>query len=193
MSVRGLAVVALLLGALCAGAGFLLADRLGWCGVEPPAEWTFVNPTLDVVRGQRVVLRPILEGVPSLRYTFLATILEPAADDEVAPVPHLRAGVEEWSDDEWRFRPPVASLVLCQLGALTAQEWLQEIRPVREVRGERGDRMLLKAVFGHRSGAVVTYYHDPSQRVPAVGWTRCEMVAEGQMPEINFASDGGVN
>jgi hypothetical protein len=106
MSVRGLASVAVLLGALCAGAGFLLCDRLGWSRDEPPPAWTFVNPTLQVARGQRVVLRSIVAGVPSLRYTFLPTILEPASDEEV-PIPHLRAGVEEETDDEWRFRPPV--------------------------------------------------------------------------------------
>jgi hypothetical protein len=89
-------------------------------------------------------------------------------------------------------RPPVASLALCQQGALTIQEWLQEIRPVREVRGAKGDRMLLSAVFGHRNGSVVLYYHDPLQSVPAVGWTRCEMVAEGRPPEITYASDAGV-
>ncbi len=192
MSVRGLLAAAAVLAALCCGAAFLLVDRLGRLRDEPPAEWTFVNPTLGVARGQRVVLRPILEGVPLLRYTFLAAILEPPTDDPVSPVPHLRAGVEERSGDEWEVLPSVASLELCQMGALTAQEWLEEIRPVREVRGERGDRMLLKAVFGHRSGAGVSYYHDPLRPVPAVGWMRSENVAEGRPPEIHFASDGGM-
>jgi len=192
VSVRGLAVVAMLLGALCVGAAFLLVDRLGWSRDEPPPEWTFQNPTLGVAKGQRVVLRPILEGVPSLRYTFTAAVVEPAADDPVAPVPHWRVGVEERAEDDWEYRPHVASLALCQLGALTEQEWLQEIRPVREVRGERGDRMLVKAVFGHRSNAVVSYYHDPLRTVPAVGWSRSEIVAEGRPPEVHFASDGGV-
>ena len=79
-------------------------------------------------------------------------------DDPVAPVPHLRAGVEESEDGDWAFRPPVAGLNLCQMGALTAQEWFEEIGPVKELGGAGEDRILLKAVFGHRTGATVAYF-----------------------------------
>ncbi len=192
MSARGLAVLFAFLLLLCVAAAGLLVHRLGWWEEAPAPEWTFVNPTLDVARGQRVVLRPILDGVPALRYTFLSAVLEPGTDDPMAPVPHLGAGVEERGDDVWEYRPPPEALELCQMGALTPQEWLQEIRPVMERGGARGDRMLLKAVFGHRNGAVVSYYTDPARRVPAVGWTRSEMLSEGRAPEIHFASDGGM-
>lgn len=192
MSVRGLSALFAFLFLLCVAAAGLLVHRLGWWGEARAPEWSFVNPTLGVARGQRVVLRPILEGVPALRYTFLAAVLEPGTDDPMAPVPHLRAGVEERGDDVWEFRPPPEALALCQMGALTPQEWLEEIRPVREVGGAKGDRMLLQAVFGHRNGAIMAYYFDPARPVPAVGWTRSEMVTEGRMPEIHFASDGGV-
>jgi hypothetical protein len=191
MSVRALAVAAALLFVLCVSAGALLVRRLGWWEAPAPIEWTFVNPTLSVPRGQRVVLRPILEGVRPLRYTFLARITEPRPDDDMAPVPHLRAGVEELEDGEWAYQQPEA-LALSQLGALTAQEWLEEIRPVVERRGSGEERMLLKATFGHRTGATVTYYHDPAQPVPAVGWTRSEMLADGRPPELHFATDAGL-
>ena len=191
MSVRGLGTLAALLFALCVAAGLLLVDRLGWREEAKPVEWTFVNTTLSVARGQRAVLRPILESVPALRYTFFGANTEPGTDDPMAPVPHLRAGVEERNGDEWEYRPPPEALALCQMGALTPQEWLEEIRPVREVGGAKGDRMLLKAVFGHRSGAVVSYYFDPERPVPAFGWTRSEMLSEGRVPEVHFASDGG--
>jgi hypothetical protein len=37
----------------------------------------------------------------------------------------------------------------------------------------------------------VAYYHDPARPVPAVGWTRSELLAEGRPPEVHFATDGG--
>lgn len=191
MSVRGLATIALILLVLCVGAAVLLVDRLGLRAEAKPIEWTFVNPTLDVARGQRVVLRPIVEGVQMLRYTFLLRITEPPIDDPVAPVPHLRAGVEDYDGDTWYYRSAEA-LAFCQMGALTAQEWLMEIGPVNEVGGAKGDRVLLKALFGHRSGASISYYHDPEHPVPAVGWIRNEMTTEGRPPEIYFATDGGL-
>jgi hypothetical protein len=194
MSLRALAATAALLFVLCVVAAGLLVERLGWWDVPEPPELVFVNPTLGVVRGQRVVLRPILEGATSLRYTFLAEFREPRPDDEVAPVPHLRAGVEEREGGEWclRTEQPVAALALCQMGALTAQEWLEEIRPVREVLGAGRERLLLRAQFGHQNGSTIAYYFDPERPVPAVGWTRSEMLAPGgRAPEVHFASDGG--
>jgi hypothetical protein len=190
MSLRALAATAGLLFVLCATALGLLVHRLGWWGEPPAVEFVFVNPTLGVARGQRVVLRPILEGASPLRYTFLACVAEPAPDDRVVPLPNLRAGVEEREDDEWYYRSEEA-LMLCQLGALTPQEWLEEIGPVRELDGAGKERILLRARFGHRNGSQVAYYHDPARPVPAVGWTRSELLAEGRPPEVHFATDGG--
>lgn len=193
MSLRALAVTAAFLLALCAGAAWLLLDRLGY-GREPEAAgWAFENPTLGYARGQRVVVRPILEGGRALRYTFLVAVGEPLPEDPVAPLPHLRAGVEEREGEDWFYRAtgPVASLSLCQLGALTTQEWLTEIRPVREVSPTGEDRILMQATYGHQNGSVVVYYHDPGRPVPCVGWERSEMYAKGRDPEVYFASDGG--
>jgi hypothetical protein len=192
VSERALAAAAAVLFVLCVAAGALLARRLGLLETPAPIEWTFENPTLEVARGQRVVLRPIVEGIRPLRYTFLLTVAEPLPDDPVAPVPHQRAGVEEREEDYWAFRPPVEPLALCQMGALTAQEWLEEIRPVIESRGAGEERMLLKAVYGHRAGATVAYYHDPEAPVPAVGWARSEMMGENRPPELHFATDAGL-
>ncbi|MCK6459010.1 MAG: hypothetical protein L6Q95_03860 [Planctomycetes bacterium] len=191
MSVRALAAVAAILLLLAVTAGVLLVRRLGWLETGAQVEWTFTNPTLLAARGQRVILRPIVEGVLPLRYTFLLTVADPRPDDDMAPVPHLRAGTEELEDGEWAFRQPEA-LALCQMGALTAQEWLAEIRPVVERWGSGEERLLLKAIFGHRSGATVTYYHDPAAPVPAMGWTRSELVGEGRPPEVHFATDAGI-
>ncbi len=191
MSVRALAAAAALLLLLCVAAGVLLVRRLGWLETPAPVEWTFTNPTLAVARGQRVMLRPIVEGLLPLRYTFLVRVTDPLPDDDMAPVPHLRAGTEELEDGEWAYRQPEA-LALCQMGALTAQEWLMEIRPVVESRGSGEERLLLKAIYGHRNGATVAYYHDPAAPVPAVGWTRSELLAEGRPPEVHFATDAGL-
>ncbi|HEX5137449.1 MAG TPA: hypothetical protein VFY93_10780 [Planctomycetota bacterium] len=192
MSARALKGTAAVLFVLCVAAAALLSRRLGWWDAPAPIEWTFVNPTLSVARGQRVVLRPIVEGVRPLRYTFVLPVTDPLPDDPVAPVPHLRAGVEEYEEGEWAYRPPVEAVAFCQMGALTPQEWLTEIRPILESGGAGGARMLLKATFGHRSGATVAYYHDPMAPVPGLGWTRNEMVAEGRPPELYFATDGGL-
>lgn len=192
MSARALAALAALLFLLCVTAGGLLAHRLGWLDAPKPLEWTFVNPTLAVARGQRVVLRPIVEGIRPVRYTFVREFTEPEPDDPVAPVPHLRAGVEELEDGQWGYnRLPVEALAFCQLGALTAQEWLIRIEPVIERRGPGQERLLLKANYGRRNGAFVSYYFDPEKPVPAVGWTRSELNMENRPPEVYFASDGG--
>jgi hypothetical protein len=194
MSTRLLAVTAAVLFVLSVVAGVLLADRLGYLREEEPPPFDFVNRTLGVARGQRVILRPIVANAPALRLTFLATIAEPAPEDPVAPVPHLRAGAEESEEGEWLLRPGEAGVqpvLLCQMGALTAQEWLDEIRPVVEVREDGTERLLLRAQFGHRTGPPVAYYFDPQAPVPAFGWTRSELLTPDGPPEIHFASDGG--
>jgi hypothetical protein len=192
MSDKALLVLAAALLVLCAAAGVLLVRDLGWLEQPKPIEWKFVNATLDVRRGQRVVLRPILEGIRPLRYTFLVAENEPRTDDAVAPVPHLRAGVEELEQGDWFYRPPVEGLAYCQLGARTPQEWLEEIRPVIEWKSPREQRLLLKATFGHRNGSFVAYYFDPRNPVPAFGWIRSETTVANAPPEIFFASDGGL-
>jgi hypothetical protein len=193
MSVRGLAVMALVLLAMCVAAALRLLDPFGWWRSPPPPEWTvFVNPTLSVTRGQRLVLRPMLEGERMLRYTFLTEKAEPMTDDPMLPVPYRGAGVEELNGDLWEFRSP-EPLALCQMGALTPQEWLEEIGPVEQRGGQGGPRTLLRAVYGHRNGSAVLYYFDPERTVPVVGWVRRELIPQdGSIPEVLFASDGGI-
>jgi len=193
MSQRALAAIAVLLLGLCVLAGRKAAEVLGYLDRPQPTAWTFENHTLGYVRGQRVVIRPILEGGRALRYTFLVAVGEPLPDDPVLPLPHLRAGVEEYVDDGWYYRAsnPIAALALCQMGALTTQEWLREIRPVREISTAGGGRVLLQATYGHQNGATVVYYQDPERPVPCLGWERSEMFTEGRDPEVYFATDGG--
>jgi hypothetical protein len=77
------------------------------------------------------------------------------------------------------------------MGALTVKEWLEEIRPLRE-RGDDGvERLVLRARFGHESGAVIDYFHDPERLCPGVGWYRHEMQATERPPVVVFATDGG--
>jgi hypothetical protein len=146
---------------------------------------------LSVARGPRVIFRPMLEGELTIRYTFLAEKMEPLTDDLVAPVPYRAAGVEELNGDVWEYRS-AEPLLLCQMGALTHEEWLEQIGPVEERGGARGPRTLLRAVYGHRNGSQVAYLFDPLAPVPAVGWIRREMLPQEGMPEVIFASDGGV-
>jgi hypothetical protein len=84
---------------------------------------------------------------------------------------------------------------LGQLGTLTAQEWLVEIRPVRERRADGAERMLLRATFLHGTGAQTAYYYDADPAVAAtaspLGWSRTERAGPGEAPEVEFAFPGG--
>jgi len=192
--VKALAIV---LGVLVLGGALLLLDRLGYLAEPERLELVFENPTLDVQRGQRVVIRPLVEGAPWRRYTFLVSQAEPQPDDPVYPAPHLRAGVEERGEDGGWYRLTgadfVQPLAMSQMGATSIQEWLEEIRLVREEDAQGRSRLLVRAQFGHANGSTVAYYFDPGAPVPAFGWIRQEVMSpEADVPEVHFAIPGGL-
>lgn len=193
MTTRGLAWTALLLALLIGGAAWLTLERLGRLEKLPAPDFLFENHVLGVQRGQRIILRPMQEGAPMLRYTFTGTETEPeAAERPFFPAPYVVAGMEDRKADEdtWRFRD-YSYLILGQMGAMTPKEWLEEIGPVRERRRDGSERTLLRARYGHESGATVLYYFDPERPVPCVGWFRSEMHAQGREPEVHRAVDAG--
>ncbi len=199
MSTRALALLVLVLAVLLAVSGRLALRRLGYIDVAPPPEWTFVNPLLEVAEGTRVVVRPITAGQSGVRYYFGPRIdvpdAEPGVDPPEAFVPHLRLGVEQKGEGEevWGF-VGVQYLLLSQLGALTPKEWLIELGPVLE-RGDGGRRRtLLRATYGHESGAQVHYFTDPAdpRRLErGFGWLRNEMRAPEQPPDASFTEPAG--
>ena len=188
MSTRGLALWALFLALLCAGVAYLTCERLGYIGeIEVPA-LEFENRMLTVPRAQRVVLRPMRHGVTWARYWFGPRVNDPASDDPVCPFPRIRVGLENQHEDEdtWYFQQ-AQFFALAQMGAMTTDEWLEELRPVRERLPDGSDRIVVRAVFGHQSGAQVHYFYDIENPVPGLGWYRHELFAEGSGRQVYFA------
>jgi hypothetical protein len=193
VTTRALLWTALLLALLLGGAVWLALDRLGLLTELETPDFVFENHVLGVQRGQRIVLRPMQEGTPTVRWTFTGTEVEPEVSElSFFPAPHAVAGMEDRQADEdtWYFKDYVF-LVLGQMGAMTPKEWLEEIGLVRE-RGRDGvERMLVRARYGHESGAAVIYYFDPKRPIPVVGWLRSEMHARDRTPEVHFATPAG--
>jgi hypothetical protein len=189
VTTRGLFWTAVALAVLLGAAAWLTLDRLGCLEDLPVPGFVFENHVLGIQPGQRVILRPMQEGAPALRYTFTGTEVEPeVAERSFFPAPYAVAGMEmrEAEEDTWRFKD-YSYLVLGQMGAMTPKEWLEEIGLVRERARDGSERTLLRARYGHESGAVVLYYFDPERPVQGVGWTRSELHAQGREPEIHFA------
>ena len=198
MSNRALGLLALVLGLLVIGAVGLGLQRLGYLTDAEPVDFVFTNPTLQVKRGQRVIVRPMLEGGSWRRFTFLVMLAEPQPDDPVYSAPHIRAGVEERGEDgNWyRLRSVdqfVQPLALSQMGATTIKEWLEEIRPVREIGNDGTMRTVLRVMFGNVAGGQVIYVFDPNRPIPAFGWIRQEVhgAEEGKDPEVHFTRPDG--
>jgi hypothetical protein len=193
VTTRGLLGTAVLLALLLGGVAWLTLDRLGLLEELPTPDFVFENRTLSAERGQRIILRPLQEGSPTLRYTVTGAEVEPERrENAFFPAPHLVAGMEDRQagEDTWYFKD-YAYLVLGQMGAMTPKEWLEEISLVRE-RGRDGtERTLVRALYGHESGATVVYYFDPARPVPVVGWFRSELHAQDRVPEIHFARGAG--
>lgn len=188
MSTRALAATAVLLTFLCGAAAVLLLQRLGYLDAVEVPRIHFENRMLDVEYGRRVVLRPLQEGGAHARYWFGPRMNDPRFDDKVSPLPHIRVGLEDRQKDEdtWYF-VTAQYLVLGQLGAITTDEWLEEIRPVSEKLPDGSRRVVIRATFGHSSGAVVHYYHHPDHPVPGFGWYRHELLAQGRGEQVYFA------
>jgi hypothetical protein len=194
VTTRGLFWTALLLAVLLGGAAWLTLDRLGLLEELPVPDFVFQNHVLGVERGQRIVLWPLQEGVPAVRYTFTGAEVEPEVSEKsFFPAPYVVAGMEDRkpNEDTWYFKD-YAFFVLGQMGAMTPKEWLEEISLVRERRRDGTERTLIRALYGHESGATVVYYFDPERPVPGVGWCRSEMHTQDQVPpEIHRARAAG--
>jgi hypothetical protein len=190
VTTRVLFWTALVLGLLLLGGAWLTLDRLGLLEEVPTPDFVFENHVLGIQRGQRIILWPMQDGAPTLRYTFTGVEVEPEAREKpFFPMPYGVAGMEDRKagEDAWYFKD-YAFFVLGQMGAMTPKEWLEEIGLVRE-RGRDGqDRLLIRARFGHESGATILYYFDPERPVPGVGWFRSELHAQGaDLPEVHRA------
>jgi len=194
MSTRALVLVALLLALLLGATAYATAANLGLLETWEDEGWTFENPTLLVERGDRCVVRPMVEGAEWERCIFTATIGEPARlDQPLFTLPYVALGVQSLrpGDDIWRASPnPVRYLALAQLGALTHREWLQQIQPVRERTRDGSEKIRLRAAFGHESGQTVVYFHDPDVTIPGIGWIRQERHSPegGREPEVFHAA-----
>jgi len=190
MSNRALGLVAAVQLALLVAIAFLLVDRLGRLRPVPPPDWTFRNPTLDVPERTRLVVQPQTGMEGSTRWLVLDPVVEP--DPQSPPgVPHRPMYREDWDDGEFalfRERSPLHHLILAQMGAMTEDEWLEEIRSVLQA-GPDGAEERLLAVFGHENGSTVVYVHDPETPVPAFGWERMEFRPPEQAARIHFARD----
>ncbi|MHC4494038.1 MAG: hypothetical protein ACYTDU_20780, partial [Planctomycetota bacterium] len=172
MTTRGLAWTALLLALLLVGVAWLTLDRLGLLEELETPDFVFENHVLGVQRGQRIILRPLQEGTPTLRYTFTGAEVEPEVNEKsFFPAPYVVAGMEDRQagEDTWYFKDYLF-LVLGQMGAMTPKEWLEEIGLVRERGRDGAERTLVRARYGHESVAAVLYYFDPERPVPGVGW-----------------------
>ena len=166
MSVRALAALAAFLCLLCVASAVLLAHRLGWWGDAQARRLDFaVNPTLTVVRGHFVIVRPILEGMPSLRYTFLVAVTDPKRTIRWRPCPTCARGSRAGSG---RLGVPASGGC-----ALPLPDGRHD--PAGVARGDpaggggggrgRGEDAAQGALRPPER-ACVAYYHDPGESVP---------------------------
>ena len=192
MTTRTLALVALLMTLLLAATAWLALDRLGWLAEFEQPGFRFENPMLKAERFERVRIRPMQEGQPEVRFTFTAFVTEPSDTDPFSTQPHVRVGVESRGPTEPDFLyEGEQAFLLRQLGAYSTLEWLEEIREVEELAQDGSVVRRLRATYGHQSGGTTVYFHDPSIRVPGLGWIRQEFYAEGQLRHVLYASDAG--
>lgn len=200
MTTRGLAVTALVLAALLGVLGVSGAHRLGRLAPVESPSWEFRNFLCDCKLGTRAVLRPGMASQESHRYWFLRLVHEPAPDDlsasdsEVGQFAHIRASVERSPprEDAWFFAG-AKFFAYRQLGALTHNEFLEEIKLVEEEDGSGKRRTLLRAEFKTANRASSWYYYDPERDSADAagtgwGWERVERHATGSQSEVAYLS-----
>ncbi len=202
MSVRGLAIVAMLLGGLLAGVVVVGLDRLGHLETWDVPGWKFENTLLNVKSGTYVVVRSAKSDAVKFRFMFERTVTEPTVNRDRQPkptdppaMPYVLLWMETMrpEDNHWRFTS-VSYAALAQMGARSTGEWLEELGPVREVLRDGTTKIMLRARFGMQSGAQVLYFFDPSEPDPSIrgfGWTRMEAYGAEQMSEISFTIPAG--
>lgn len=199
MSVRGLATSAVTLALLLAILGLVAAHRLGYLAPAERPSWEFRNYLCDCRPGQQAILRPGLTNQQPRRYWFLRTVPEPEADDlaavdyEIGRYPHVRASVEvlEPATEQWAF-DGVAFFSYRQLGALTHNEFLEDIKLVEEKSGEGKSRTLLRVRFETAARASSWYFYDPAGGTgdSGLGWERVEHHATGETAELFYLTPG---
>jgi hypothetical protein len=195
-----LAITALVLAALLGVLAVSGAHRLGRLAPAESPSWEFRNFLCDCKPGTRAMLRPGMAAEEWRRYWFLRPILEPAPDDlsasdsEVGRFAHIRASVEvkRPREDGWFFSG-AAFFAYRQLGALTHNEFIEEIKLVQEEDSGGNRRTLLRAEFKTSNRASSWYFYDP-ERDPADaaktgwGWERVERHATGSQSEVVYLS-----
>ena len=192
MSTRALGWTAALLLLLLGGITLLALHRWGLLAPAERPQFVFTNPLLTAPAGQRLILRHPEAEAPDFRYTFAHPVFEPEPEDPHSVMPHIRVGLEDRrpGEEHFSFRG-VGYLDYAQMGALTPQEWIEEIGLVREQTRDGQWRTVLRATFGHVSAVTVAYYIDPAAPVPGLGWYRQEIYGEGKPQQLLFAADGG--
>ncbi|MGQ0614457.1 MAG: hypothetical protein ACT4PV_12040 [Planctomycetaceae bacterium] len=191
MSDRGLLGIAALLLALITAILALAADRLNLLAPPaPPPVLLFVNATLAAKPRESFDLVPQDRKQPVLRYIVDHLEAEPGSPMDpgtLHPFPHVVLGVGIRSLEDSDFAPhKLGGLPLANLGAITAAEWLEGIRMVREKRPDGSEGVVLEAVYGHPQGGQRVYVHDPAHPTPVLGWFRLEIRNAGAGPEIYF-------
>jgi hypothetical protein len=201
MSVRGLALVAVLLGALLAAVVYIGLQRLGHLERWERPQWVFTNHTLKVPYGTRAVIRSANPKAGRERLWFGAKITDPEIPEippgprDLPALPQIRIGREIQVDDEtvWGY-VGVTYALFNLMGARAHGEWLEEIRPVRETDERGNQRLMLRATFGNPQGGRGVYFYDPADPAPesrGFGWTRMEIYGKESLDEVLFSFPAG--
>ena len=202
MSLRGLSLIAAILGSILGAVVYVGLDRLGHLEQWEAPGWKFQNQLLHVRPGSRVILNPINPDAIKARFMFERTVTEPVVrrdrepkPTDPPPMPYVLLWLETRRPQEtqWHFAS-ISFAILSQMGARSSQEWLEEIGPVRERLGDGSEKIMLRAVFGHQNGSHVAYFFDPNHPDPSAlgfGWTRMEAHSPDQQSEINYAVPAG--
>ncbi|MEM8884125.1 MAG: hypothetical protein AAGD14_08665 [Planctomycetota bacterium] len=205
MSTRRLAFTALFLGALIGLLAVSGLHRLGRLFPPERPQWEFTNHMLDAPLGLECMLRPGRVDQGLIKYWMVRRFDEPdpasigtGPGDEVSRYPHVRAALStKQPDEEGWFFEGVRYFPYRQLGAMTANEWLERIELVREV-GEDGvrSRPMLVVRFGMQGGAESRYFYDPDRteeetQATGLGWERLERHAPAQESEVYYLQPAG--
>ncbi len=202
MNVRGLALVAIVLGGLLAAVVLVGLDRMGHLQVWDLPEWKFENHLLKVPPGSYVIVRSVNPDAIQARFMFERTVTEPTVNRDRAPkptdppsLPYILLFVETKrpGDRDWRFTT-LNFAALAQMGARTTREWLEELGPVRETLPDGSQKIMLRARYGQENGSQVLYFYDPNDPEASsrgFGWSRMEAYGGEDMSEITFTIPDG--
>jgi hypothetical protein len=198
-----LVLLALLLAALLAGVSYLGLRRMGYLGRPESPEFVFENHLLRTPERTWAILRPMDPSTGETRLLFAKAVPEPeygpaeaaVREVEFPPLPHFRIGRAHRPNpaETWSYVGAEHALYGL-MGAKTSREWLEEIRPVREVGRDGNERVLLRATYGDETGATVVYLYDPADPDPTArgfGWLRREVYGGGALTSVEYAIPDG--